>query len=1352
MEVAKERKRRRDKETDDDDEFVVEEEDDVEEAETDPDDDEEDESAEEDDRPSRGRGRRTSKKLSLTIPVPRKKDEEKLRFSKFDVLDMRAEDTELPEGGAFPEPQPLSWLSSYPEGPALVGDALALLEFFEHFGHLMEEQTAYSRADLETVLFGKDEAALKEAAGMFASLLRIVFRDDIDQKVAITEWMTRLPLTNPPVDSTFQSLARLFVEAHLTDMSGWTQVLEEFRQRDYCDISATAKMRVLSFLRDQAASSLFVRLHVDRAFDRAETYTKLIAGVDRIRAEVPYAEVVSTAALCLMAANVMLHCTDEGRPRIEIFMELPTRAELPAYYSVIKKPIDVVTILTRIVDGHYGAFADFLADVDLMITNAHEFNDPTSQIGVDAKEIGESIKEMRVSLKAFAETFERPVEKKPRGKKQRALDLIIEESGSATPDAGGSTNNTQTEGGTPVPAPAEPPSAAKVFEDFVQTHLSLIDDLHMRYDQAIRMVRGEMLGTDRFGNRYYAFDVWPGIVVERHQPMIYVPQRLRLRIPVPPGPDSEAPMEAGDAGDENTQDGLAAGPAPLPAAPVSMEVESAPVEALAPVELEGPIAANNHITAPWMVYTDPAHIAQLLAVLHSTGMRESVLYESLRVRRLSLLRSINSASNPASPVPRLPGDFKGAFVQKIIAQLVGLDELLVSRHFLVETTPPRDRAAWLETVRSAKTAEELKAPLQALCSIIDIEFLRSKWVTGSMQGDATLAASQSASDVAVHVAAVAATVRWKKLSNAEQAREAKKDKEKPKAAAPTGQAPQPPDCFVCQDGGELLCCDSCSRVYHLKCLTPPLYGVPDSPWKCPQCTTTNTEMAVPATLPRDYDKCRACHQEGELLWCDCCPNSYHLHCLTPPLERAPDGEWLCADCTQPREVVWLQTKPTQFWPARVLEKQPQQWMLQLFSLHDRRWVSLGALSPFELKEREIPYMITTTNDEMYKTALNEVQTYIRHQRKAAGIPEEGLPQDGATQAAGIVKQEQGDAQSNSLEGLGSVDAGTAGAVGGSLVGGGAPVIKSEDSAQLSGGAPDSKPMETSSGDASQTAAGLDGAAPISDPAAAPSSAPNGAPNANGAANGGENANGAANSAPNGGENGDAANQPGPYSTIEISAYGTNMARALYAMAQRLAMPPLALAAQLTANTVELPPAYLRVPTIRLVDNNEAFLAAPALAHALNVPPPVPYVPGAPPSAPPPVLDNRCRLMGCRNIDNPFHECSRFCAAALACPNRFNPYHWCTVWCQRWLPTPTIPARIKKPLIGSAPRQDRNKVFIPEETRRSGRQVSRRTYTEDEYEWLDRLGDDESATAPGTPTKQKARIVITQTKAQRARNM
>lgn len=42
-------------------------------------------------------------------------------------------------------------------------------------------------------------------------------------------------------------------------------------------------------------------------------------------------------------------------------------------------------------------------------------------------------------------------------------------------------------------------------------------------------------------------------------------------------------------------------------------------------------------------------------------------------------------------------------------------------------------------------------------------------------------------------------------------------------------------CSVCRKSGQLLMCDTCSRVYHLDCLEPPLKTIPRGMWICPKC-------------------------------------------------------------------------------------------------------------------------------------------------------------------------------------------------------------------------------------------------------------------------------------------------------------------------------------------------------------------------------------------------------------------------------------------------------------------------------------------------------------------------------------
>nr|XP_012639417.1 tripartite motif-containing protein 66 isoform X6 [Microcebus murinus] len=50
-------------------------------------------------------------------------------------------------------------------------------------------------------------------------------------------------------------------------------------------------------------------------------------------------------------------------------------------------------------------------------------------------------------------------------------------------------------------------------------------------------------------------------------------------------------------------------------------------------------------------------------------------------------------------------------------------------------------------------------------------------------------------------------------------------------------------CAVCLNGGELLCCDRCPKVYHLSCHVPALLSFPGGEWVCTLCRSlTHTEM------------------------------------------------------------------------------------------------------------------------------------------------------------------------------------------------------------------------------------------------------------------------------------------------------------------------------------------------------------------------------------------------------------------------------------------------------------------------------------------------------------------------------
>lgn len=42
-------------------------------------------------------------------------------------------------------------------------------------------------------------------------------------------------------------------------------------------------------------------------------------------------------------------------------------------------------------------------------------------------------------------------------------------------------------------------------------------------------------------------------------------------------------------------------------------------------------------------------------------------------------------------------------------------------------------------------------------------------------------------------------------------------------------------CEVCEKGGDLICCDTCTIVFHQKCIRPKMKVVPKGVWSCAYC-------------------------------------------------------------------------------------------------------------------------------------------------------------------------------------------------------------------------------------------------------------------------------------------------------------------------------------------------------------------------------------------------------------------------------------------------------------------------------------------------------------------------------------
>ncbi|XP_052109267.1 uncharacterized protein LOC127744202 [Arachis duranensis] len=122
-------------------------------------------------------------------------------------------------------------------------------------------------------------------------------------------------------------------------------------------------------------------------------------------------------------------------------------------------------------------------------------------------------------------------------------------------------------------------------------------------------------------------------------------------------------------------------------------------------------------------------------------------------------------------------------------------------------------------------------------------------------------------------------------------------------------------CSICEDGGDLLCCDGCPRAFHIDCV--PLPCIPTGTWYCKYCQNLYGEHNVNAqakdrrcvrvvkTNKVDHGGCALCRLyyfsksfgPRTVIICDQCEKEYHVGCLKEHniqnLEELPEGNWFC---------------------------------------------------------------------------------------------------------------------------------------------------------------------------------------------------------------------------------------------------------------------------------------------------------------------------------------------------------------------------------------------------------------------------------------------------------------------------
>uniref|UniRef100_A0A8C9VKD1 Zinc finger, MYND-type containing 11 n=1 Tax=Scleropages formosus TaxID=113540 RepID=A0A8C9VKD1_SCLFO len=226
-------------------------------------------------------------------------------------------------------------------------------------------------------------------------------------------------------------------------------------------------------------------------------------------------------------------------------------------------------------------------------------------------------------------------------------------------------------------------------------------------------------------------------------------------------------------------------------------------------------------------------------------------------------------------------------------------------------------------------------------------------------------------------------------------------------------------CFECHQPGDVLPCDGCFRVYHLRCLMedsrPRDNG---SNWQCVVCKGSKKknlnkqemskylrfivqrvrERNVAEGKYKSFEEFKADVQLivhntailfgansdqaeiARLLYSDTLHELNELHlCRTCfYLSNARPHNWFCYPCTPNHELVWARMKGFGFWPAKILQREENQVDVRFFGhQHQRAWIPADNIQDIQVSVQQLQ----VKRSAGWKKACEELALYQRFLRE-----------------------------------------------------------------------------------------------------------------------------------------------------------------------------------------------------------------------------------------------------------------------------------------------------------------------------------------------------------------------------------
>ncbi|XP_061581099.1 histone-lysine N-methyltransferase, H3 lysine-36 specific isoform X2 [Cololabis saira] len=196
---------------------------------------------------------------------------------------------------------------------------------------------------------------------------------------------------------------------------------------------------------------------------------------------------------------------------------------------------------------------------------------------------------------------------------------------------------------------------------------------------------------------------------------------------------------------------------------------------------------------------------------------------------------------------------------------------------------------------------------------------------------------------------------------------------------------------ICSSKGRLARCVRCPVAYHANdnCIAAGSLVLANNSFLCPNHFTPRKGCKNHEHINVSW--CFVCSEGGSLLCCEACPAAFHQECLNMEM---PQGSWFCNDCKagkKPRikDILWVKWGRYRWWPAEVclakdvpnnilrMKHEVGEFPVQFFGSKDFVWTYQARVFTYMEGDTHNIEKMGKGADAVYKKALTEAADRFR---------------------------------------------------------------------------------------------------------------------------------------------------------------------------------------------------------------------------------------------------------------------------------------------------------------------------------------------------------------------------------------